>query len=99
MFTKHDCAENSGGFHATAHLERSCREIYRVASKYIVCNEYFAAKPEEISYRGHTGRLFKRDFGGSWLDLYSDLIVMDYGFEWWRATGVGDSTWWVFRKG
>jgi spore coat polysaccharide biosynthesis protein SpsF len=83
---------------APADLERSCREIHRVASKYIVCIEYFAAKPEEIGYRGHTERLFKRDFGGYWIDLFPGLVVLDYGFEWSRATGMDDSTWWVFRK-
>jgi spore coat polysaccharide biosynthesis protein SpsF len=83
---------------APADLERSCREIYRVASKYVVCIEYFAARPEQITYRGHTERLFKRDFGGFWLDLYPDLMVMDYGFDWSRATGMDDTTWWVFRK-
>jgi len=79
-------------------LEASCREIHRVSSKYIVCIEYFADKDEEISYRGHAERLFKRDFGGYWLDTFPDLRVIDYGFAWKRLTGLDNLTWWVFRK-
>ncbi|MET0339216.1 MAG: pseudaminic acid biosynthesis-associated methylase [Caulobacter sp.] len=79
-------------------LEQTMREIHRVSSKYILCIEYFASKPETISYRGEEGLLFKRDFGGMYLDLFPDLQVVDYGFFWKRATMIDDSTWWLFRK-
>ncbi len=79
-------------------LEASCREIYRVSQRYVVCVEYFADKPEEIEYRGHAERLFKRDFGGYWLDLFPDLQTVNYGFAWKRLTGLDNLTWWVFRK-
>ena len=76
----------------------SCREIHRVARRYVVCVEYFAVEPEEIAYRGHRERLFKRDFGGFWLDNFPDLRVLDYGFAWRRLTGLGNLTWWGFEK-
>jgi pseudaminic acid biosynthesis-associated methylase len=79
-------------------LEASCREVHRVASRYIVCIEYFADTPEEITYRGHSERLFKRDFGGHWLDLFPEMETMAYGFAWKRLTGLDNLTWWVFRK-
>ncbi|MBF0187051.1 MAG: methyltransferase domain-containing protein [Magnetococcales bacterium] len=79
-------------------LEASCREIHRVASRYIVCVEYFSDKPESIPYRGHDDVLFKRDFGGFWLDLFPDLQVLDYGFAWKRMTGLDNLTWWIFAK-
>ena len=79
-------------------LEASCREIHRVAANHIVCIEYFADKPEEITYRGHEQRLFKRDFGGLWLDLFPGLQTVAYGFAWKRLTGLDNLTWWVFRK-
>lgn len=79
-------------------LEASCREIHRVAARYIVCIEYFADRPEEIEYRGHSERLFKRDFGGFWLDLFPEMETVDYGFAWKRLTGLDNLTWWVFRK-
>ena len=79
-------------------LEAACREIYRVASRYIVCIEYFSAKPEQIEYRGHLGQLFKRDFGSFWLDLYPSLRPLGCGFAWKRTTGLDNLTWWVFQK-
>jgi len=78
-------------------LEKVCGEIYRVSDRYIVCIEYFSAKPEEIPYRGCTGLLWKRDFGGFWLDHFS-LRTVDYGFFWKRETGLDNLTWWVFEK-
>lgn len=81
-----------------AQLLDACREIYRVANRYIVTVEYFAREPETIQYRGFDDMLFKRDFGGFWLDNFPVLTVLDYGFEWRRLTGIDDATWWVFRK-
>ena len=79
-------------------LLASCREIHRVARSYLVCIEYFSDRAEEIAYRGHTERLFKRDFGGFWLDHFSDLRSLDYGFAWKRVTGLDNLTWWLFEK-
>ncbi|WP_369062524.1 pseudaminic acid biosynthesis-associated methylase [Caulobacter sp. 73W] len=79
-------------------LEQTMREIHRVAAKYVLCIEYFSSKPETISYRGEDGLLFKRDFGGLYLDMFPDLELVDYGFFWKRTTVMDDSTWWLFRK-
>jgi len=79
-------------------LLASMREIHRVAQRYVVCIEYFSDKPQMISYRGYDNRLFKRDFGGMYLDNFSDLRVLDYGFVWKRVTGLDNLTWWLFEK-
>ena len=79
-------------------LDAAYREMHRVSSRYILTAEYFADQPEEKRYRGHDGLLFKRDFGGHWLDLFPDLELMDYGFLWRRTTGLDNLTWWLFRK-
>lgn len=79
-------------------LTASCREIYRVSRRYIACIEYFSDKEEEIAYRGHTEALFKRDFGGFYLDNFPDLRLLDYGFAWKRTTGLDNLTWWLFEK-
>ena len=76
----------------------SCSEIYRVSSKYIVCVEYFNQTPVELSYRGHDGVLFKRDFGSFWIENFPNLKVLDYGFFWKPVTGLDNLTWWIFRK-
>lgn len=79
-------------------LHASMREIHRVSKRYVVSVEYFNDSPAEISYRGHANKLFKRDFGGEWLDLFPDLKPVAYGFEWKRVTGLDNLTWWLFEK-
>jgi pseudaminic acid biosynthesis-associated methylase len=79
-------------------LERALREIHRVSRKYVLAVEYFSVKPEAVEYRGQTGMLWKRDFGGAYLDLFADLVTVDVGFLWHRTSGCDDATWWLFRK-
>ena len=83
---------------APEHLEAGCREMHRVARRYLLTIEYFASEPEEKTYRGETGLLFKRDFGAFWLELFPTLSVIDYGFFWRHATGLDNLTWWLFAK-
>jgi len=80
-------------------LDAALDEIYRVSSRYIACIEYFAAEPEMKKYRGRDNLLFKRDFGGYWMDRYPDLKVVNHGFAWKRVTGLDNLTWWLFSKG
>ena len=79
-------------------LAASLAEIHRCSSRWIACVEYFSDKPEMIPYRGHDDRLFKRDFGGLWLDSFPDLRIVAYGFAWKRVTGLDNLTWWLFEK-
>jgi len=79
-------------------LLASCRELHRVARRYIVSIEYFAANAEELTYRRQPNALFKRDFGAFWVDHFPGLRVLDYGFAWQRMTGLDNLTWWVFEK-
>ena len=72
--------------------------MHRVSRRWILVSEYFSAKPESIHYRGRDDLLFKRDFGGFFLDRFNDLEVVDDGFLWSRTTGLGDATWVLFRK-
>mgnify|MGYP001153583582 CR=1 FL=1 len=74
------------------------RELYRVASRWLVTIEYFSDRAEEVLYRGHAGKLFKRDFGAVWLDHFPGVELVDYGFFWKPATGLDNLTWWLFRK-
>ena len=83
---------------APENLAAACRDMHRVARRYVACIEYFSSDPEEVLYRGHAGRLYKRDFGGFWLDQFADLRVVDYGFFWRRSTGLDNLTWWLFEK-
>lgn len=79
-------------------LEATYREIHRVAGRYILTMEYFSPREEVVSYHGHQDMLFKRDFGGLWLDLFDDLCPVAEGFFWRRTTGLDDLNWWLFDK-
>ena len=79
-------------------LEATMGEIHRVAAKYVFCAEYFSPKAETIPYRGESDLLFKNDFGSLYMDMFSDLELVDYGFFWRRTTVMDDTTWWLFRK-
>lgn len=81
-----------------ADLPRAYGELHRVSRKWIVTNEYFSEKPEEIVWRGQTGLLFKRDFGQLWCDLFPTLQPVACGFAWKKITGLDNITWWIFRK-
>jgi pseudaminic acid biosynthesis-associated methylase len=55
--------------------------IYNNARRYILLSEYFAREPTPVTYRGHEGKLWRRDFAGEMLDAYNgELTLLDYGF-------------------
>jgi pseudaminic acid biosynthesis-associated methylase len=79
-------------------LFAACAELARVSGRYVALLEYFSVRPEEVTYRGHEGKLFKRDFGSYFLDVNKDFECLDYGFAWKPHTGMDNSTWWLFRR-
>jgi len=79
-------------------LLASCRELVRISRRYVVVIEYFSDQPEEVKYRGHDEALFKRDFGGFYLENFPELRVLDYGFAWRAMTGLDNLTWQLFEK-
>jgi len=79
-------------------LGRMTDEIIRVASRYVLCIEYFSHNPEQIPYHNMEGYLFKRDFGSFYLERYPKLKVLDYGFLWQPLDSSDNSNWWLFEK-
>jgi pseudaminic acid biosynthesis-associated methylase len=80
-------------------LVRATREIVRVARHYVLCIEYFSHDAISVPYRGlGENFLFKRDFGGWYLDHHPELKVVDYGFLWARVDSGDNLNWWLFRK-
>ncbi|MGA1941124.1 pseudaminic acid biosynthesis-associated methylase [Arcobacter sp. YIC-310] len=75
-------------------------KLYNYSKKYILIVEYYNPMPVEISYRGHEGKLFKRDFAGEMLDMYKDLSLVDYGFLYHRDNNFpqDDMTWFLLEK-
>ena len=74
--------------------------LVSLSSRYILVAEYYNPTPTEVSYRGHSERLFKRDFAGELVDEFN-LNLVDYGF-WYRrdniASEFGDMTWFLLEK-
>jgi len=74
--------------------------LHRASRRYIVVVEYYNPTPVEVTYRGHAGRLFKRDFAGELLERHKSLRLLDYGFVYHRdpVFPQDDITWFVLGK-
>ena len=51
-------------------------EIYRCSREYIWGMEYYASETTEVSYRSHTGLLWKMDFPRRYLERFRDLELL-----------------------
>jgi spore coat polysaccharide biosynthesis protein SpsF len=74
--------------------------LYKTSRKYICIAEYYNPSPVEVRYRGHEGKLFKRDFAGEIMEQFSDLKLIDYGFVYHRDLNFpqDDTTWFLLEK-
>jgi spore coat polysaccharide biosynthesis protein SpsF len=81
-------------------LQTAYTQIYTASKRYILMVEYYNPTPIEVTYQGHAGKLFKRDFAGDMMDLYPDLRLVDYGFFYRRDPNfpIDDSTWFLLEK-
>ena len=81
-------------------LPQAYAKLYEASSRYVLIAEYYNPAPVEIGYRGHSGKLFKRDFAGEMLDLYADLQLVDYGFVYHRDANfpADDLNWFLLEK-
>ena len=74
--------------------------LYQSSKAYICLVEYYSPTPVEVLYRGHEGKLFKRDFAGEMLDRFKDLQLLDYGFVYHRDNQFpqDDVNWFLLEK-
>jgi spore coat polysaccharide biosynthesis protein SpsF len=87
--------------HLNPDVLASVYELLRAASsRYICIVEYYNPSPVTIPYRGHTDRLFKRDFAGELLARYPELRLLDYGFVYHGDPNFpqDDLTWFLLEK-
>ena len=70
------------------------------SGRYLLIAEYYNPSPVAIPYRGHTDRLFKRDFAGEIMDIYPQMNLVDYGFAYRRDPSFrqDDITWFLMEK-
>lgn len=70
------------------------------AARYVLISEYYNPTPVEVPYRGHAGRLFKRDFAGEFLDAHPAFALIDYGFVYHRDPTMhpDDMNWFLMER-
>ncbi len=81
-------------------LDLVYEKLYQASKKYICMIEYYNPTPVELSYRGNSGKMYKRDFAGEIMQKYSDLELVDYGFVYKNDPIFlqGDLTWFLMEK-
>lgn len=81
------------------YLDAVYKNLVAGSNRYVLIAEYYNPFPTESEYRGHSGRLFKRDFAGDLMDNYG-LNLIDYGFVYRRDnfSPQDDITWFLLEK-
>ncbi|WIY70099.1 hypothetical protein KB221_03515 [Aquidulcibacter paucihalophilus] len=74
--------------------------LVEATGRYLVVAEYYNPSPVAIPYRGHSDRLFKRDFAGELMERHPSLKLVDYGFAYRRDPDFpqDDITWFLMEK-
>ena len=75
-------------------------KLVAATRRYLLVAEYYNPSPVTIQYRGHTDRLFKRDFAGEIMDRHPQMKLLDYGFSYRRDPNFpqDDITWFLMEK-
>jgi pseudaminic acid biosynthesis-associated methylase len=75
-------------------------KLVAASSRYLLVVEYYNPVPVAVTYRGHTDRLFKRDFAGEIMDRHPRMQLVDYGFSYRRDPNFpqDDSNWFLLEK-
>jgi pseudaminic acid biosynthesis-associated methylase len=71
------------------------KSIINEGGKYILAVEYFAEEETEVEYRGHSGKLWKRNYGKLYQDM--GLKLIDTGYLT-KNDGFDSCTWWLLEK-
>lgn len=81
-------------------LPQVYEKLFTSCRRYLLVAEYYNPSPVAVSYRGHSDRLFKRDFAGEMMERYPELKLVDYGFAYRRDPNFpqDDITWFLMEK-
>lgn len=76
------------------------RRIARCSGKYVCLAEYYHPSPVEVPYRGHAGKLFKRDFAGEFMKSHPEFRLKKYGFVYHGdpCFPADDLTWFLMER-
>lgn len=81
-------------------LQDVYEKLYSASKRYICIIEYYNPTPVEVKYRGHDGKMFKRDFAGELMQEYPSLKLLDYGFIYHKSYNFSDDdfNWFILQK-
>lgn len=81
-------------------LPRVYDKLVASCKRYLLVAEYYNPTPMTIPYRGHSDRLFKRDFAGEIMDRHPQFRLLDYGFSYRRDPNFpqDDITWFLMER-
>jgi pseudaminic acid biosynthesis-associated methylase len=81
-------------------LSVAYEKLFASSHKYVCIGEYYNPLPVALPYRGHEGKLFKRDFAGEFHQKYPDVELIKYGFAYRKDPlfPQDDINWFLFRK-
>ena len=82
------------------YLKTFYKKLYSLSNRYIYISEYFNPTPVMIEYHGNENKLFKRDFAKELWEMYPNLSILDYGFNWKEdpLKECDNSNWFLFKK-
>ena len=83
-----------------AELDSVYQKLVASCGRYLIVAEYYNPTPVSIPYRGHTDRLFKRDFSGEIMERHPEMKLIDYGFNYRNDPSFpqDDITWFLMEK-
>jgi len=81
-------------------LHIAYEKLYSSSRKYICIGEYYNPVPVALNYRGHSDKLYKRDFAGEFMNQYPDVELVKYGFAYHKDPlfPQDDINWFLFKK-
>lgn len=80
-------------------LNDTYKKMHDITNAWILIAEYYNPVPVAIEYRGHSDKLFKRDFAGEILNQFTDLELVATGFAYHLDPFPQDDiTWFLIRK-
>lgn len=82
-----------------ADVEKTLRKLYESTNLYLCVAEYFSPVRRQVHYHGQDDALWLDDFAGRLLEMYPDLKLIRYGFQYHRDCGGNDVTYFLLKKG
>ncbi|MBF0186066.1 MAG: pseudaminic acid biosynthesis-associated methylase [Magnetococcales bacterium] len=81
-------------------LPQVYEKLAHSSANFVCVCEYYNPSPVEVTYRGHSGKLFKRDFAGEFMAQFPEFHLVDYGFVYHKdpVFPLDDFTWFLMQR-